>query len=272
MKKSVITLMAAAGLLTFSLAAQQQFPNYNQSATWKNKQVTAGTDGATLDISQPVVLQHSTRIKIDKNATYRFSGEIRKAKGTPSSPYFIYLATYAKNRQPIHPAHMCFYKGTDTVLTADVPRGATVIRVKDGSKWKVGDWNFVAFNTHPSFKDIPNYDMSNNGIKAVKKDGNDWQITLLKPLKRAYKKGINIREHVSGGWHHIAGRSNTTDRWVKFEVTLKGHSIPPKMDPRQFWQGSDTFAPMMFINNNRGSKDKEKFKTQLRNLKVEIIK
>ena len=269
MKLKHISLLTLAGMLSTAISAQEI--DYNKAETWGHPQIKAGTDGAALNVLTPTSAKHNTLIKLDKNATYTFSGEIRRAPGTPEAPYLIGFFAYDKNRRLISPQNMAYVKGTQTELVETAVYKSKTLKVKDASKWQKGSWFFVAFDAKDDLSDLPNFNLSANGISDIKKVEDGWLVTLAKPLIRGWVEETKVRVHFPGSWHHYTGTGKTKENWVKFGRKFKGISKSGNGEYGKFWANVEYIAPMMILNN-KYDKNKEKYNTQLRNLKVEIIK
>jgi hypothetical protein len=113
---------------------------------------------------------------------------------------------------------------TFTELTAPCKAGDTVIKVKDGSKWKVHKYYVAAFDTKADKSDLPNRNLS-DGIKSIEKKDGYYEITLLKPLKKAYPAGTKVREHRMGGYVYPK-HGKVPAEWTKWQGRkMKGSSL-----------------------------------------------
>lgn len=116
------------------------------------------------------------------------------------------------------------YSKTLTELTAPCNPGDTTIKIKDGSKWKANKYCVVAFNAKADNSDLPNREVSPS-IRSVEKKDDYYEITLLKPLEKAYPAGAKIREHYKKGYVYLKSGAVPVE-WTKLESKkVKGNRL-----------------------------------------------
>ena len=255
----ILTLLAACAL-TLGLSAETI-----KFDLTKIKDQKATVEGDVLTYKGGGILQLPS-IKFDPAAKYTLSMEIKKADNAKTARFYAgFFCLDNKNRR------MGYYNvdavvKSDTVLTAAVKAGDKIIKIKDGSAWK--KFGFVAFNTKADYSDLPNY-AAFGSVNNVKKEGNDWVITLSRPIPKAYPAGTAVREQMPGGYlytfYDIPAKT-----WKKYTRTISGVFSPGKGRPdKYFWPGTATIQPMVLVNWS--SADPET-KTQFRNITLTIEK
>ena len=71
--------------------------------------------------------------------------------------------------------------------------------------------------------DLPNTNTIGNGVKSVAKDGENYVITLFKPLQKDIAKGTKIREHLAGGYFYVHPSVQiNTDNVYRVKGVIKG--------------------------------------------------
>lgn len=98
MKKTMILgAMLLAGMV--NAADPAGTVNWNEQNVWKGTKIKAGTDGAALEATTPCLVESSVLIPVHEKAEYRFSGEVRKAKGAPSALFLAGFILYDKDKK-----------------------------------------------------------------------------------------------------------------------------------------------------------------------------
>ena len=216
MKKVILfAMLLAAGVLA---AETLKFTQSAQMTPAKN--ITSDANGVLT--FKGSCTSYSTRIfELDPTKKYTVSGDFRQIAGKKAAVLFFgFQPMDAQNRQILLP-HTQIIPGTDTVLTADVPKGAKEIRVKDASKWRKG-YRF-AINTDPSLKDLPNFNVIHNNSVTAVKDGDDWKVTFASPIRIAIKKGTSVRQHGLGGTMYPAAPAvRLNGNWKTYKGSATG--------------------------------------------------
>ena len=260
-------LICSAMLLTgISFAADAGFAGLNDAAAWKNRSISAGKNGAAMEVIRPGMLVFPQAVKIDPSKKYRFSGEVRKAPDAPSALFLAGFILYDKDNKQIMTQHIRYIPGTLTELAADAKAGDTTVKIKNGARWNTKGAHFVAFNAGT----YPNRELSEQ-IKSIKRTGNIWIVTLSKPLTKSYKAGTKVQIQASGAHFTPASVAMPDSNWKKFSFEVRGVDAVVQRNITKFWPGTVSFKPMILSNWNWGSPDRAKLKTQLRNFKVEVL-
>jgi hypothetical protein len=200
-------------------------------------------DGVISTKRKRISIDSKASIKIDPKRKYIISGSFRRLSGSKDKPVRISFGVIPcnENRERIFNLHINPHIGTETILVRDAAKGDKVIYVKDASKWHKKRWKAVAFDIKPDNSDLPNSKVSSI-IRAIKKKGAVWQITFRKGLRRAYSKGIPVRQHFMSNKHFIcaamAAVKELPEKWTKFSGTITGTLPVGKQAYNKFWYGT----------------------------------
>lgn len=168
-------------------------------------------------------INSSNTFPVDPEKTYRLSGTFKSAGDTESK---IYLGLYPmdKNKQFIAPNTVYCAPGTETELFAACSADDTVIKIKNGAKWRTR--GVIAFEVDDSgnFADLPNRNISTSSIEKVEQKGDHWQITLAKPCGKEYAASTKVREQFAGDTFIYCGAVNqiVPKEWKTYSGTVGG--------------------------------------------------
>ena len=258
MKKTFLTGAA----MLFTVAAFAAEANLNDANIWAHPKAS-NPEAGILEIKGPGQLRaKAARFQIDPNATYRISGEVRKAPGADTKLILAGYVLYDKDQKEIQTVHIRVINGTRTMLAEDAKAGATTLKVKNAVRWPKNN-SAVAFNAGP----LPNRELAD--YTAVAKEGTAWVVTLKTPLAKDYKAGTKVWVQAPGAHFSIANVKQPTDEWQKFEAVVKGVGIN-KVENGKFWPGTAYAEPMIMPNWHWG-KGCQDLKVQIRNFKVEKV-
>lgn len=208
-------------------------------------------------------------IAIDPAKKYRISADVKVVSGTSGYVYLGFKPHDAKNRW-IAPGFVNVVAGSDTVLAAPAKKGDKVIKIKNGAKWNVKTpYSRVAFNTKANYADLPNFDVPHSLAKnGIVKKGNIWEVTLRKPLAKAYPAGTGVRQHTDSATYiyaRIAGKI-AAGKSVKMTAVVS-NVAKSGISGSRFWPGTKK-AYILLMHSCGSSKPVVEF----RNVKVEVIK
>lgn len=261
------TLFMAALLGSGLLFSAEFFKGDTPEAFVRNSALKKTADGLSLK-GKTGRLYSRKLLTIDPAKKYRMSLEVRVPGAPVQRIYAGYAPLTGKNRN-IHPSSINARSKTDTVLAADAQKGDTVIKVKDAKFWLAKHpYANVAFNTKAKYADLPNNDLA--GIKntvAVKKAGDVWEITLDKPLKKAYAAGTGVRQHFSGGTYiyNIYSAKLNGAQWQTLSADISGCTLSSRSD-KKFWPGTEKVQIILITNASAADSVLE-----IRNFKVEVV-
>ena len=121
-------------------------------------------------------------IEIDpaKKYTFKFTAVGNAEKATRLFAGFAMLDAQGRSTEA---QHWQGYQDTLTEVAAPAKKGDTVLKVKNGAKWRKGNYFTIACNAKADLSDIPNGNNIAENITDVKKVGDVWEITVKKPLR-----------------------------------------------------------------------------------------
>jgi len=162
-------------------------------------------------------------IPVDVSKTYRISAWY-KSDDDKKINAFLGFQPLDANKKPIEFCHVNVVPDTETELAEACAGKDTVIRIKDGSKWKVFHLNKVAFDVDTTGKlyDLPNSNISNGApIKIEQKDA-FWEVTLSTPCGMDYPAGTKVRMHCGGDTYKymVNKRQFNSPDWQEFSATV----------------------------------------------------
>ena len=200
MKASIQLLCGAAALIAGVLSAQEaEVKDFVANpALWLQKAPYIQKTDAGLLIKGRAMLT-TAKFAVDPAKTYTVQVEASaKHPDGKASWILVGFDVFDKDGKQITSAHVGALKGTQTTVAEDAPKGATVIKLKDASKYRKPA-AVLAFDAKEDFSDLPNYNIS-PAIKNIAKQGDVWEITLSSPLKTDIKAGTAVREHGQAGY------------------------------------------------------------------------
>ncbi|MHB9138401.1 MAG: hypothetical protein ACYC4Q_03240 [Victivallaceae bacterium] len=239
------------------------------SAAWGDFSGKALKNLTVAESEQAVILKGSDTMlskasfNIDPEKTYKISGSFKLAPDSKPSKFYFGIMPLNDKGQQIFPVYVNTIEGTETELAADCNLEDTVIKIKNGDKWKDGKFNLIAFNIDDSGKkaDLPNTDISSMGIAKVEKNGDAFDVTLTAKCGKKYAAGTKIREHMSGGTFIYLGAANkdATPEWTESAKTFKKEDC---------WPGTCS-AKIIILANYGGKPDQA---MMIKDIKLEEVK
>ena len=193
-------------------------------------------DGVFRAQSKRVWLYSKKVLTVDPAKKYTISGEFRFLGTAPKSFNLGFWPLTAKNR-PISPECIHAVPETETTLAAAAAVGDTSLKITDAAKWEnKRAYCAVVFDAKDDFADFPNYTSVVTKKGSVKKEGDVWEIELVKPLKKAYPAGTRIRQHLCGGTfiYPVMKYRKFSGEWEKFSGTVTGMTKSTRSD-KAFW-------------------------------------
>lgn len=200
-------------------------------------------------------------VPVDPAKKYTITGTFRKTAGA-EAPVFFGWAYYDKDGRYFDNAQVNVVKGSDTELVEALEKGSTELVLKDGSAWSgCFQGKHIAFNTDPSYKDLPNFNLFTEGIESVKQADGKWLVTLKKPSKAAYPAGTKCRIHQPGGTVYIAANRKPKERWITFKsAPVSGIKTTPGLSNTQFPVGTASVKILLFVNYGKANDTTTEFK------------
>jgi hypothetical protein len=188
-------------------------------------------------------------IPVDPTKAYELSGWM-KSTGDVSSKAYLGVIPFDAQKRQISIESVYNVPKTETVLAADVAKGAKQIKIKDGKNWKKGRVYCIAFKTKKDLSDLPNRNLSRTNVTALEKAGDVTVVTFATPLNKAYKAGTPVREHRAGAtfiYTACAGKT-VPEIWTKFSGKISGEQKSGNTPSNRF-RVSTKFVKIVMLAN-----------------------
>ena len=192
-------------------------------------------------------------IPVDPSSGYTVSGYFMSPEGTGS--VHLGLACFDAQKRLITSERITPVPQTETELVEEAKIGDKVVKIKNGSAWEFDaeltpKYGVVAFNVDDSgaYSDLPNPNLSQQGITTIRQTGGQWEVELAKPLKEGYSAGTKVRQHKVAGaslWLAVGGVGKD---WVKISGDISGVSTVGR-EKGMFWPGT-SFVRISVLNLN----------------------
>ena len=264
--KPVAKMMIGAALLTaFGMLGAQEAPaELNSVNDWnKNARITEA-DGV-INVKNNTGLYSKKKFVIDPAKKYTLKLTCRAVNienEGDKSQVFAGFSVFDKKGRILNSFNCCVVPGTMTEVVEDAPKGATVVKVKDASKFRklYGTLNADA---KEDLSDLPNFNMLGYTTAFEKKD-DAWEITLLKPLARPLKAGTMVRQHSRGGYLYTAGWKMVGKEWVTLSGSISG--IKKGFWTGKFWPEGAAKAQVVILANWQ----KKNLETQIKDISITV--
>ena len=197
--------------------------------------------------------QSKELIPVDPSSGYTVSGYFM----SPEGKALVHLGVdcFDAQKRLITSERITPVPQTETELVEEVKPGDKVVKIKNGSTWEFDaeltpKYGVVAFNVDDSgaYSDLPNPNLSQQGITTIRQSGGQWEVELAKPLKEGYSAGTKVRQHKVAGaslWLAVGGVGKD---WVKISGDISGVSTVGR-EKGMFWPGT-SFVRISVLNLN----------------------
>ena len=218
-----MTILIGSVLLTAfgTLNAQEPTTTLNAAADWTRNPNVTDADGV-INVKKQVTI-FSRKFDIDPKKKYTLTLSARAANMEDEKAGSLVLAGFTvfdQKGRVIRAVNSAVVAGTLTEVVEDAPKGATVIKIKNGAKFSK-KYGVLVADAKADLSDLPNFNVLAYVKDVVSKD-NVWEITLEKPLARELKAGTVVREHVRGGYLYTAGIKTVGKDWGIMSGTITG--------------------------------------------------
>lgn len=171
---------------------------------------------------------------VDEDAVYELSGQFRSPADQAhlSRFEFGFVPLDENGKGATSQGFSCKTDSFGTLAQAVKP-GDKIIRINCKKDWWKTD---IAFNAQKNFSDLPNKDL--HKIAALKKIEGGYELTLCKPVAKAYAAGTGVRNHFTMNWIFTANRFKKAPKeWTKFSGKISGFEkgIPYE---KRWWPGT----------------------------------
>jgi hypothetical protein len=255
MSEKILLKALVAGLAFLPFIGFGQNLVKNDAACWNGaaKSAVSSQSGAeSFEIAGAIF--NSEAIPVDQSKNYVLSGWFKNNGDTPLKYVYFSLMPLDADKKQINSHEFAVFpnSGNETVLTAPCAAGDTVLKIKDGSKWKEYQYGCVAFDVDDSgaLKDLPNRNISPFGIKSVENKGDHWDVTLMSNCGKDFPAGTKVREHTASNTYIypvIIKDLSKGDGWKKFEGKVGGMT-KFVVTGDKFWPGTAFVKVGMCIN------------------------
>ena len=171
---------------------------------------------------------------VDEDAVYELSGKFRTPSNQAHLSRFEFgFVPFDEDGKPLTSKGYSSKTDSFGTLAKDVKPGDTAVFVNCKKSWWKTD---IAFNARKNFSDLPNKDL--HKIKVLKKIENGYELTLDKPVTKAYAAGTGVRNHFSMNWIFTVNRYQKAPKeWTAFSGKISGFEkgIP---NEKRWWPGT----------------------------------
>ena len=164
---------------------------------------------------------------VQPGKTYTLTGSF-KAAGAEGARLYFGFSQFDKTGKDIQTVNTNTIAWTDTVLLRAAKASDKILMVKNAAKWKKFSTCVIVHHTSTDFKDLPNFNILENPVKAIKKiSSNEWEVTLSKSVGLDLPAGTQIRQHggKGAGEMYTGGYMTTSEKWKKLTGTAKGQLV-----------------------------------------------
>lgn len=248
--KTLPNRLAAVGLKVrlappgYNVRLEKQVSPLELSGQWSNIDFAEGV--GTMTKSASAVNQ--TRFEIDPEARYRIGASVC---GKSGGNWFIGFVQYDADGKLIGTREVHYLPGTDTELAKPCSENDTVVYLKNAEKWQAMPNGCIAFQAQPDLKDLPNRNLSRNGIKKISREGDVWAVTLAAPAGKAYPAGTGVRQHRAWTQQNFVQSAGISPDWKAFSGECGGFSDGPP-ESRKWWPGAKAFSVILLANLKDG--------------------
>lgn len=154
--------------------------------------------------------------RIDRAKRYYLSGEL--SSDAAKNHVYIGVMEFDAKGRAIHGVHINPVRNTLTRLSHPAVKGSKKILVMDASNWSPG--NMVAFHASENIKDLPNM-MLAGPVEHIRKGGNDWTLTLKRPLTFSVQSDSLVRQHRDMSTYNYLYSGVVGKKWKPFGSEIK---------------------------------------------------
>ena len=262
MKNFTRTVIGAFLLALGTLAAETI--DLSMPDAWAESGKFAWRDG-TIVTTGRIALASKNNFRVDPSKKYTLSFAVKASK--PKNWLLAgFQAFDAKGRMILSP-NVNAVPGSMTATVEAAPKGATFMILKDASKWKRDGGLSIVAGAKADYSDLPNFNIVSTGIADVKKEGENWKVTLSKPLSVPVAAGTGVRLHLPGGALYTCGITYISNEWRKISGSIRGVlENKPGYGP-VIWPAGTAFGRVLILVN---WKNVENMTTEFEELKLEI--
>jgi len=166
-------------------------------------------------------------IEVDPKARYELSGYFMAPTG--SALCYLGFDCYDADKKRIASQEITTLKGTETTLSEAAVKGDKVLKIGNGKSWVYDEswtpqYGCVAINVDDSgaCSDLPNRNLTEYGIAAIRQAGAKWEVELVKPLAMDLPAGTKVREHRAQGNCRWVASKPVSGQWEQLKGIVSG--------------------------------------------------
>jgi hypothetical protein len=181
-------------------------------------------------------------IEVDPKARYDLSAYFMAPNGTAKC--YLGFECYDADKKRIASQEISTLKGTETTLSEAAVKGDKVLKIGNGKSWVYDEswtpqYGCVAINVDDSgaCSDLPNRNLTDFGIAAIRQSGAKWEVELVKPLTMDIPAGTKVREHRAQGNCRWVGNRIVSGQWEQLNGIVSGIATTGQ-EPGKFFPGT----------------------------------
>ncbi len=234
----VLTLLCAGLLMAQETTSLMDLKLW--SSPFKTATITQKGDAIVVKGSSEVSI--NTRFTCDPEALYKFSAMIRSdvKKGSVR----MALRMFDSRKREIAVVHYANKNDSLTEVVENAPKGATMLKLKDISKWNKALYGNcgLAFNAKEDFSDLPNFMIVPLQIADVKQEEGFVTLNLKRPITVDLRAGTKVRQHYYGGASYYTPFVPIATEWKPVNGHAEGVRSGNATTPKTFAPGTAEFA------------------------------
>lgn len=219
--KNIVKMMLGAAFLSACGVIAAQETTFNTAADWSKNSALSEADGILTVKKKTAIATKRFDIDPSKRIKVKLSVRSQNAENeNDKSLVYFGFSVFDQNGRLISCTNSRVASGTLTEVAEDAAKGSTVLKVKDASKFKKKYMTIVA-GAREDLSDLPNRNIVGKP-KEIARNGDVWEITLMKPLARDVKAGTAVREHFDGGFLYTGGVKLIGSEWTAMSGAITG--------------------------------------------------
>ena len=232
------TLAMQADVLVCDKAAEKKATFTQNSYKFAPKIITEN-DKTFFRVDGRISLLSDATVKVKPDKLYVISVKLRAARN--ASKALLGVAAYDAQGRLISQTNLLPMPKTFTTLSRPCKKGDTSFFITKGNDWTKGGFT-PAFNVKEDASDVPCFtlDNMNNNVKEVKENDDDFEVTMLYPMKNDYPAGTTVRLQRQGApFSYVVNKAVETE-WTEWRSKpTKGESLR---------KGAATLRPVLICN------------------------